>query len=228
MADATQVEARRPVRVRVTSSSGSICIVAEPRADVLVEGRASIEVGTDGDTSVKASSKAIEVWCPEGADVVAGTSSGDVRLHGRFGEVRITTSSARIEIDHATAAELRTSSGSVRMSTCDGVCRVATSSGNVEVDRAGELDVRTSSGKIDAGAASASVRSVSAKVLLRLGDGDAAVETVSGSVTLVIPALRRPSIQVRGQREPRIEVEQGSDGLLRVGTVSGRLTVRPE
>src|SRR5436309_2924925 len=99
--------------VRITATSGSITVVAEPRHDVVTDGQARVEVGADGAVEVVAKSKSITVRCPEGADTVVGTNSGSLRFQGRVGAVKATTTSGRIEVERATAVDARAMSGSI-------------------------------------------------------------------------------------------------------------------
>lgn len=55
-------------------------MIGEARSDVTADG-ASI-VDHDGQQEVRCGSKTIEVQVPVGADLVVGTSSGDVDLQG--------------------------------------------------------------------------------------------------------------------------------------------------
>ena len=210
--------------VRVTTSSGSVRIVGEDRPDVAVE-RGRVEKDDDGAVSVDGGSKGAVVRCPLGTDVVAGTSSGSIHLEGRLGEVRATTSSGSIAIEAATGADVRSSSGRIVVGSCVGTCRVTTSSGRIEVGTAGAVEVRTTSGRVDVGAAAVQVRTVSSTVVIRAGDGDVAVESVSGKVTVTLPPGRHPAIDARSTKRPRIEVEPGDDGTVRAAMVSGRLTI---
>ena len=217
----------RPV-VRVATSSGSITIIGEDRTDVVAEHAEVAPPGADGEVCVTARpSSSVKVRCPSGCDVVAGASSGSIRMEGALGNVRATTSSGRISVDHAAAADLRSSSGALSVARCDGAVRGATSSGKVEVGSCETLDARVGSGRVSVTAAGrATVKGVSSTVEVESHGGDVDVATVSGKVAVTVPAGTRPNVRVRSGKRPRIEVEEGDDLRIDVRTVSGRVTVR--
>jgi DUF4097 and DUF4098 domain-containing protein YvlB len=215
----------RPV-VRVALSSGSITVVGEDRTDVVVD-RGHTEIGSDGDVHVTAKpSSSVEVRCPAGADVMAGTSSGSIHFTGRLGHVRATASSGKVTVEHAADADLRSSSGSLRVERCDGAVRAATGSGSVRVGSAGAVDARVVSGRVDVTGRDVSVRGVSSTVEACTTGGDVEVATVSGQVTVTVPVGVHPHVHVHAVKRPHIEVDQGEDLRISVRTVSGRVTVR--
>jgi DUF4097 and DUF4098 domain-containing protein YvlB len=215
----------RPV-VRVAVSSGTITVVGEDRADVVVD-RGHTHVEPDGEVHVRAkASQSVTVRCPRGTDVVAGTSSGSILLEGDLGHVRATASSGRITVDHATAADLRSSSGALEVLWCDGTVRAATTSGRIRVGGAGAVEARVVSGNVDVTAARVMVRGVSATVEAESTGGDVEIGTVSGKVTVRVPPGCRPEVRVRAKRRPDVEVDEGGDLRVDVRTVSGRVRIR--
>lgn len=214
-------------KVRVATSSGSIQIVAEPRRDLEVASGGAIErrPSTQDDEIDVRRSDSVEIRCPDGADVVAGTSSGSVRLSGLFGDVRVTSQSGSIDVDDVASADLRTTSGDVRLETCIETCRVTTTSGEVRVGQAGDADVRGGSGTVRASARTARVRTVSGTIDLDVG-GDAIVEAVSGAVTVLVPPHVHPRVVTLGQKRPHIRLVEGDDCEISVRSVSGDVTVR--
>lgn len=214
-------------RVRLSTSSGSIEITAEPRADVEITSKRGVERRPSAaeDAIDVPRSGPVQVRCPTGCDVVVGTSSGSVRLVGELGDVRVTTHSGSMTVDDVASADLRTTSGSVDLRRCTGVVRATTKSGSVRVRDAGEADISGVSGTMDVSGRTAQVRTVSGTVKLSVR-GDASVQTVSGSVAVSLPAGVHPRIVARGMKRPKIEVDQGDDCVVSVRTVSGSVVVR--
>lgn len=219
----SEVAALRPL-VRVATSSGSIRVVGEERTDV-VSDHGTVDVRGSEVCVTTRSSTSVEVRCPAGADVVAGSSSGSIRLEGRLGDVRATTSSGKITVERAAAADLRSSSGSLRVGWCDGAVRAATSSGTLRVDRAGAVDGRLTSGDARVTAGRIDIRGVGADVEATSTGGDVEVRTVSGTVTVTVPAGARPALDLRA-RKASVEVDEGDDLRVEVRSVSGKVTVR--
>jgi hypothetical protein len=59
------------------------------------------------------------------------------------------------------------------------------------------------------------------------GGGPVEVETMSGSVTVVLPAGCKPEVRAKSlSSRPKIECEEGHDCKVAVRTMSGRITVR--
>jgi DUF4097 and DUF4098 domain-containing protein YvlB len=228
-ADSTSVASR----VSVTSRSGRVEVVAEPRADIEVVGarRAVLERDDSGEyVLVDGTHEHIIVRCPFGTDLFIGTLSGRVEVTGRLGAVRITTSSGRVDVGEAASVDVRTRSGTIRVARCEGVVRARSTSARVTVEEARRLDATTASGVIVAGSIrDATVQSTTGRVELGLqGDGSVAARTVSGRVEISVPAGARPEMLLRST-SGRIEasLESGGEGTIGVQTVSGRIRVRP-
>ena len=96
-----------------------------------------------------------------------------------------------------------------------GDVRIANLSGRVEVDEA---------------QASVSVKTVSGSVELHVtGRAPVRAESVSGNITITVPAGARPSVRqksVSGKR--RVDVEAGTDPEITTRSVSGKLTVKEQ
>ena len=214
-------------QVRVTTSSGSITITAEARDDIAVESKGRVErrPSTSQDPIDVRRSDSVKLRCPTGSDVMAGTSSGSVRLLGVFGDVRVTSQSGSIDVGEVTSADLRTRSGNVDVVGCDGLCRVELKSGSVRVRRAGDADIGGGSGTARVSGLTARVRTVSGTIDLAVGS-NASVETVSGSITVSLPAHVRPRVDVGATKRAHIDVVQGEDCDLSVRSLSGSVTVR--
>lgn len=226
------VESREQPEVRITTASGSITVVAEPRDDVVADDSVDVRRAHDGSTEVvpRKRSRSMTVRCPEGAAVVVGTRSGSLKLAGSFGAVRVTTMSGSITVDRATSVDARAMSGKIVVGTCTGSCRVKTKSGSTRVSSAGSVEIHLGSGSIqvDHVDGAAAVRAVSGSVTVEAGGaGPVEVETMSGSVTIVLPASCQPRVKARSlSSRPRIECSQGNDCDVTVRTLSGGITVK--
>ncbi len=220
-------------QVRVSTQSGSITIVGEPRDDVEVgHGRADLYEDDDGAICVKPhGSESLEVWCPDGADVVVGSASGSLHLRGRLGTVRATAESGGITTEEVEAADLRTVSGSIRVEDCEGQCRARTESGSIKIDEAGSVEASITSGTVRVGYVRATVRirTVSGSVEVGAGGaGPVTIETMSGSVKLSLPRDCRPDLHIHSGREPEIDCEPGHDCEVRIRASSASVKVRAD
>jgi DUF4097 and DUF4098 domain-containing protein YvlB len=218
-------------RVRVTVNSGDVVVIGEPRDGIDVEGGRTETA--DGEIVVKGGSDDCTLRVPSGTDVVVGSNSGDVTLEGLLGAVSVTTVSASVDAEDVASIDARTVSGKLRVEESRGAVRLKTKSALVRVGRAaGDVRIATLSGRIevDEAQASASVKTVSGSVELHVtGHTPVRVESVSGNVTVTVPAGTRPSVRqksVSGKR--RVDVEAGTDLEITTRSVSGKLTVKAQ
>jgi DUF4097 and DUF4098 domain-containing protein YvlB len=183
------------VTLRLHSRSGKIDVTAEPREDVIVEGDKFDAAGAEGGSVLEVrsghgGSKSLSVRCPVGTDIVVGTQSGPVDMHGEFGLVSVTTMSGNIDVERADEADLRTAAGGVRLGSCGGRCRMNSMSGNITAGAVGAASAGTVSGSISIQrvAGRLKARSVSGSISAACGaEGEIAVKTVSGKVHLELP-----------------------------------------
>jgi len=217
-----------PARLAIAARSGSIVVRTGPGPEVEVEG-GRVRVESDGTTRVDGGSANIEVTCPEGTDLILGTSSGKVSLEGTFGDVRVTNSSGSVHIEEVRSLDLRIRSGSIEVEACAGECHVVAVSGRIEIGRAGRVDITGVSGTIIAGSvAGGRVRTTSGKVTVGLDRAaDIDVRGVSSSTVVDVPPGVAPELRLRTiSGRVRKEVERGHDCVISVHTVSGSITVR--
>lgn len=214
--------------LRITTESGRVLVVAQARKGVDVDRGPLVEDETG--RFVRGSSEPLTVRVPLGTDVVIGTASGDIDLQGQLGNVSATTASGAIRADEVASIDARTASGILEIGAGVGSVRLKTKSSSVHVHRAdGELRVATVSGQVHIEHATGlvSVRTVSGDVDLGLGtSGSAAVETVSGTVRIVVPAGVHPSARLRSVSGTRnVACEAGDDLEIAARSVSGALSV---
>jgi DUF4097 and DUF4098 domain-containing protein YvlB len=217
--------------LHISNRSGAILVtaVAGARLDV---GNAEIERDAEsGDLRVRGSkpSKPVVVRCPEGTDLVLGTVSGNVEVKGTVGAVKVATVSGNIRVEHAASLDVRTKSGTVDVGECEGDCNVVVTSSTVKVGEAGHAKVSTVSGRIAVDQLDdAKVQSVSGKVELGArGGGQVLVQTVSGNVDVSVPTDRAPSTALKSfSGRVACDCDAGSDGEIRVRTMSGAIRIR--
>jgi DUF4097 and DUF4098 domain-containing protein YvlB len=221
-----EIDATTPLRV--ATRSGSVKITGEDRQDILVEsGAHEVARGHEG-IEVTGRSGALVIRCPVRTDAFVGCASGVVSLQGSLGTVRVTTRSGSITIERAHRVDARTASGDIKVESCDEECRCQTKSGRLRVGRADSGELVAASGSIEVDAIGA--------VRVRIGSGNVTigltepapvdVETHSASVTLNVPTGLRPALELRtSSGQVRCDCEPGSDGVIRVRTRSGQISV---
>jgi DUF4097 and DUF4098 domain-containing protein YvlB len=212
--------------LEIATRSGAVVVWARAieRPEVL---SGPAEIQPDGVVRAGFSGR-IEIACPEGTDVIIGSSSGRIECHGRLGRVAITGHSGRIKIEEAREVEVRSTSGRVSIGRCDGVCRVAVGSGGVDIGSAGSVDISLASGRLEVDACGdVRVRSGSGRVDLALARAAAVdVSTVSGRVSITIPGGVSPDLRLTSRAgRVQCEVTPGSDGQIAVETASGAIKV---
>jgi hypothetical protein len=214
------------LRLRITAASGGVKVTAERRSDVVVDRGGSAVAGADGTVEIRTGrpSNSLDVRCPEDADVMIGTRSGRVELVGRLGTVGVTSQSGSIRVETVAEADLRTVSGTVKLDGCEGRCRVSTTSGRIKLGTTGDTEISTKSGSVDVGSVAGAfqVRSVSGTVkVASSASGPVKASTVSGSITIRLPAGVRPTVRSSGRGTVKSSFEAGDDVLIDIATVSG-------
>jgi len=232
------VPARRHASLYLTTYSGRVTVLAEEREDVVfesgVESASDVKQDASGRivvTSAKGGMASLRVRCPAGIDIVVGTSAGRVELRGRLGDVRVTTSSGRIEVDEAQTLDLRSVSGSIVVTQCGGRCRLHTKSGKATIGLAEDAEVSTVSGQVRLASCCGriQVRTASGSVEVGAeGGGDLAIDTLSGPVMVGVPKGVRPATNLRSTKG-RIQCDcpTGRDCRITVSSVSGEVQVVP-
>ncbi|OGO51100.1 MAG: hypothetical protein A2148_07015 [Chloroflexi bacterium RBG_16_68_14] len=222
--------------LRLTTRAGRVAVTAEERPDVLIESDGPLEDRVEADATGRISvrspwggSARLDVRCPAGTDLVVGTVAGKVELRGQLGTVRVTTVSGSVEIDRAEEVDVRTVAGNIEVARSAGRCRLQTTSGRATCGSAGDAEMSTMSGQIRLDGATGSVRahSASGKVEVGIrGQGDVAVQTMSGSVRVEVPQGLRPAMRLKSLvGRPRCECEEGDDCRITVQSLSGKIEV---
>jgi DUF4097 and DUF4098 domain-containing protein YvlB len=217
----------------VTTASGAVSLTAETRDDVEATGHpVHTEWQDDGMTLVLShTSQSISVRCPTGTPVSVGTTSGHVRLAGRFGRVSVTSASGAIVVDEANGADLRTAGGSIDIATCTGPCRVTTAAGKINGGTTASIHAHSMSGSIHIARVVGDVhaRTVSGAVEVHCRDSaEIDVRTVSGKVVIGLPENVMPRLRLKTLGRVKSQVQAGSDCTVEAVSVSGSIDVRAE
>ena len=236
--DAVVIPVPGTAELHLLTRSGHVEVHAEERDDVVIELGAPSEHRIESDAtgriklpSARGGTATLVLRTPTGSDVVVGTISGNVKLQGQLGAVRVTTVSGSIEVDRAEALDARSVAGNIDVDRCSGQCRLQTKSGRAVCNSAASAQVSTISGLIKLGetAGSVSAQSASGKIEVDMRSaGDVKVRTMSGPVRVAVPRGVRPSTSLRSlSGRPRSECEEGNDCEIRVQSLSGRIEVVP-
>lgn len=214
-------------RIRISTRSGHVRVVAEPGASFSVDGGVVISEA-DGELDVRRapSSSRIEVHCAPGTDVTIGTTSGKIDCEGSLGAVRIATVSGKVHVEEVASIDVRNKSGVIDVERCNGQCRAVVTSGKVRVGHAERVAIAGVSGVITAEHVDAAeIKTVSGKVLIgATGAGRLHIHSVSGKVDVRVPSGTEPATRLHSI-SGRIEndLPRGSDGEIKVATVSGMI-----
>jgi DUF4097 and DUF4098 domain-containing protein YvlB len=204
----------------------------EAVADVVVTGGTQVVDHDDRAVVVEPDhpSQAVRVRCPPGSDVMVGTTSGAVDLRGSLGSVSVSSASGRIRVAAAAEVDLRTGSGKIEVDDCSGRCRASTKSGAVVVSSANGAEISTVSGTVRLGLVGGTidVRTVSGSVTLSsTGAGPISARTLSGSVSISLPAGVRPEVLASDARWVDCRCEPGEDVTIDVASLSGSVKITP-
>jgi DUF4097 and DUF4098 domain-containing protein YvlB len=217
--------------IRITATSGRIDITAEARGDIVVDQGQEHPMG--GVLEVQGSHSGVRMRVPVGADLIIGSHSGSVKLHGDLGNVRITTRSGSLEIEACTSLDARTVSGRVDVGTVSGDAHIKAANGRITIAEVrGALTATSVSGTVEVGRAGGAVHAttVSGKVDVGMtGAADVRAESVSGRVRVALPEGVRPSVSMKSvSGKCECDVPSGDDCRVLCRSISGRITVRAD
>lgn len=137
---------------------------------------------------------------PIGTDVEISSTSGEIRLIGRLGVVRIRTASGDVEMGDAARLDVTTASGDVSCGEVGGDANVSSVSGNCTLARVGgRLDVTLTSGdlRVDDCGGDVTVGSTSGDVRVgRCSGSDIAMRSISGDVRVGLPSGIRVEAEI--------------------------------
>lgn len=137
---------------------------------------------------------------PAGTDVEIGSSSGEVRMVGRFGVARVHTASGDIAVGDAAKLDVTTASGGflcgdiagdANITSVSGDCNVAHVGGRLDATlTSGDLRVEMCDGDLLIGSTSGDVR------VGRCGGSDISVRSISGDVRVGLPSGIRVEAEI--------------------------------
>jgi len=137
---------------------------------------------------------------PPGTDLEVNSASGDMRVTGRFGSVRLHTATGAMVVGDAARLDVSTASGEVSCGDVEGACSVSSVSGEVNIRRVGgQLEVTITSGdlRVDCCDGDVAINTTSGDVRVgRCGGSDIAVRSVSGDVRVGLPSGIRVDAEI--------------------------------
>ena len=146
---------------------------------------------------------------PVGTDVEVSSASGEVRLIGRFGAVRLHSASGDIEVGDAARIDVTTASGALTCGAISGDANISSVSG--------DCSLRLVGARLEATLTSGALR-------VEECDGDVAVGSTSGDVR--IAQCRGSDISVRSiSGDVRVGLPSGIRVEAEVSTLSGRASM---
>jgi DUF4097 and DUF4098 domain-containing protein YvlB len=129
---------------------------------------------------------------PVGTDVEVSSSSGEVRLIGRFGAVRVHSASGDIDVGDVARIDVTTASGQFGCGAVSGEANISSVSGDCSMRFVGaRLEATLTSGalRVDQCDGDVMVGSTSGDVrIAQCGGSDIAVRSISGDVRIGLPS----------------------------------------
>ncbi len=213
--------------LRVSGRSTRVELRGDPGAPLSVEG-GDVTQRADGSVDISPRASTVTIVCPENAQVVLSTASGNVSVRGHVADVKVITQSGSVVIERAVDADVRTMSGKVAIESCIHSCRVVTKSGRVSVGTAHDIGISTASARVDVGRATiAAVQTISGAVSLGCElFAQVLARTMSGTVDITVPAGSPATMRLTSTSgRIRSEVPSGEGATLEVRTMSGAIRV---
>lgn len=137
---------------------------------------------------------------PAGTDVEVNSASGEVRLMGRLGVVRVHTASGDIEVGDASRLDVTTASGQLSCGEIGGEANISSVSGDCMIRVVeGRLDATLTSGdlRVEDCGGDVTVASTSGDVRIsRCRGSDIAVRSISGDVRVGLPSGIRVEAEI--------------------------------
>jgi DUF4097 and DUF4098 domain-containing protein YvlB len=163
------------------------------------------------------------VRVPTNSNAKLETASADIETEGVLGDVRASSGSGEVSVEHTGDLEVRTGSGDINASTVNGSCTVRSGSADVHIGSIGDsADVKSGSGDVH-------IDSVGAKLNLKTGSGDLlltsaghTVDAIAGSGDLLVKRIEQGKVRMRtGSGDVSIGVAHGTAAYLDIMTVTG-------
>ncbi|MFJ2768221.1 DUF4097 family beta strand repeat-containing protein [Streptomyces sp. NPDC087300] len=241
----------KPISATVEFYVGTLRVVAEDRADTVVDVRptdasSDLDVKAAGRVRVefangkllvkgpkehslfsrKSPSVDVEIMLPAGSELRGATAMAGLVAHGRLGDCAYRTGAGDIQVEQAGELDLNTGYGEVSVGSAAGPAEVTTSSGEVRLGEiAGTVRIKNSNGPIRVGEATGdlTVKSSNGAVSVDHAGADVSVKTANGPIT-VGELVRGSTVLESAVGRIEIGVRQGTATWLDVRTKAG--TVR--
>ena len=174
---------------------------------------------------------------PAGTDVEVSSASGEFRLQGRLGVLRMHTASGDVEVGDAARIDLTTASGQFSCGEISGDVNISSVSGDCVVRAiGGRLDATLTSGalRVDECRGDVTVGSTSGDVRVgRCGGSEIAVRSISGDLRIGLPSGIRVEAEISTlsgratlpDAAPKSETAARRPVRLNLRTVSGDIRV---
>jgi DUF4097 and DUF4098 domain-containing protein YvlB len=163
---------------------------------------------------------------PSNSNAKIETASADIETHGVLGDVRASSGSGEVSIDHSADLDVRTGSGDIQATTVNGSCNIKCGSADVKIG------VVTADADIVAGSGDVVIDSVGAKLNSKSGSGDLilasaghTVDAMAGSGDLLVKRIEQGKVKMKtGTGDVVIGVASGTAAYLDIMTVTGDVT----
>lgn len=154
------------------------------------------------------------------------TGSADIETHGVLGDMKISSGSGEVSVEHGNRLEVRTGSGDVAIGTADDDCDIKCGSGDVSVELIGsDASIHSGSGDIvlDKIGGSLKVKTGSGDIVVKsAGDG---IDAMAGSGDVLVRRIKQGSLKAKtGSGDISVGVAEGTAAYLDVMTVTGDVT----
>lgn len=247
-----------PITLHVDVPAGRIVIRAADRDETQVEVRPMRPADADYAAGflVDLSGGTLTVKCPEGpgwlrrtpeievavdlptgSNVVAKSAAADITASGRLAEVKATSASGDITVEHAADVRLRSASGDVSCDVTEGTANVESMSGEVRLGRVRDaVIVKTASGDTEIGEAGADVTAKTASgdlEIRRMARGRLQANAASGDI--IVGVVHGPAVwldvssltgKVTSHLERGGEPGEGEESIeISARTLSGDITI---
>jgi DUF4097 and DUF4098 domain-containing protein YvlB len=166
------------------------------------------------------------IHVPSNSNATIETASADIETHGVLGNVRASSGSGDVSIEHTADLDVRTGSGDIQATTVDGSCNVKCGSADVKIGSvAADADIVAGSGDVVIDSVGAKLNSKSGSGDLILASAGHTVDAMAGSGDLLVKRIEQGKVKMKtGSGDVLIGVASGTAAYLDIMTVTGDVT----